>query len=47
LIKDLKEKMGQKAKETVRKQFLMSRLVEEYLDLFNSFKSDFKLIRSS
>lgn len=41
LIKDPKRRaaMGEKAKETVRKKFLMSRLVEDYLDLFSSVVS--------
>ncbi len=45
IIKDtsLQEKMGQKAKESVTKQFLMPRLLEQYLDLFNSFEVSFKL----
>ena len=45
LLKDpkLREKMGKKAKETVRKKFLMTRLVEQYLDLFNSFETNYKL----
>ncbi len=41
---DLRKKIGNKGKETVRKNFLMIRLFEQYLDLFNSFKSDFTLI---
>jgi trehalose synthase len=35
--------MGQKAKETVRKKFLMTRLIEQYLDLFSSFETNFRL----
>ena len=42
---DLRKKMGMRAKKTVEKKFLMSRLIEEYLDLCNSFKTDFKLVR--
>lgn len=34
---DLRRKMGAAARETVRKNFLMTRLLEQYLDLFNSF----------
>lgn len=37
----LRKKMGQKAKESVRKQFLMTRLIEQYLDLFNSIAVNF------
>ena len=39
----LQEKMGQKAKESVRKQFLMPRLIEQYLDLFNSIEASFHI----
>jgi trehalose synthase len=41
--KKMREKMGQKAKETVRKKFLMTRLIEQYLDLFSSFETNFRL----
>jgi trehalose synthase len=44
---DLRKKMGRRAKKTVEKNFLMSRLIEEYLDVCNSFKTDFKLVRNS
>lgn len=40
---DLRESMGRQARETVRQRFLMTRLLEQYLDLFNSFETDFKL----
>ena len=45
LIKDkeLREQLGQKAKETVRQNFLLTRYLEQYLDLLNSFKADFRL----
>lgn len=45
LINDnaLREQLGQKAKESVRKQFLLTRLLEQYLDLFNSFEATFRL----
>jgi trehalose synthase len=45
LIKDkeLREQLGQKAKETVKQNFLMTRYLEQYLDLLNSFKADFRL----
>jgi len=45
LLKDkkLREQMGKKGKETVRKQFLMIRLLEQYLELFNSFKTVYQL----
>jgi trehalose synthase len=41
--KKTRKNMAQKAKETVRKNFLMTRLVEQYLDLFSSFETNFRL----
>jgi trehalose synthase len=35
--------MGKKAKETVRKHFLLTRYVEQYLDLFSSFETIYRL----
>ncbi len=45
LIKDgdLREHLGRKARETVRQRFLLTRLLEQYLDLFNSFEITFQL----
>lgn len=45
LLKDEKKrrKMGEKARESVRKNFLLTRLLGQYLDLFSSFKSNFTL----
>jgi trehalose synthase len=45
LVKDeeLRERMGQKARETVRERFLMIRLLEQYLDLLNSFETVYRL----
>ncbi len=45
LIKDdkLRKQLGEKARETVEKNFLMSRLLEQYLDLFSSFETIYKL----
>jgi trehalose synthase len=47
LIKNekLRRTLGEKARESVLKRFLMTRLLEQYLDLFASFKTDFRLIR--
>jgi trehalose synthase len=42
--KDLRVQLGQRAKETVRNRFLLTRLLEQYLDLFNSFEIDFRLV---
>ncbi|MGH7793142.1 MAG: glycosyltransferase [Thermodesulfobacteriota bacterium] len=45
IIKDkrLRKRMGQRARQTVMKNFLMIRLLEQYLDLFNSFETNFRL----
>ncbi len=45
LLKDasLRERLGAAAKETVRKNFLIPRLAEEWLDLIGSFEASFKL----
>jgi trehalose synthase len=40
---DLRKRLGQKAIETVRQRFLLTRLLEQYLDLFNSFEITFRL----
>jgi trehalose synthase len=34
------------ARETVRRQFLLTRYLEQYLDLFNSFEPSFRLAKS-
>jgi trehalose synthase len=45
LIKDkrLREQLGGKARESVRKQFLLTRYLEQYLDLLNSIEPSFRL----
>jgi trehalose synthase len=45
LLKDekLREEMGRKARETVREKFLLTRYVEEYLDLFGTFDNNLRL----
>lgn len=45
LLKDerLRRAMGEKAKEKVRDRFLMTRLMEEWLDLVASFETNFRL----
>lgn len=45
LVKDehLRQRLGKKAKETVHKKFLLTRNLEEYLDLFNSFETIYRL----
>jgi trehalose synthase len=48
LIKDhkLREQLGREAKESVRRQFLMPRLMEEWLDLIGAFEARFPLRNS-
>lgn len=40
---ELKDSLGEKARETVRTRFLMSRLLEDWLDLFGAFDPRFAL----
>ena len=46
LLKDskLREHMGKQARETVREKFLLTRYLEQYIDLFNSFEPSFRLV---
>ncbi len=37
--RDMRDEMGREARNTVKKKFLMTRLLEQYLDLFNSFET--------
>lgn len=41
----LRDEMGQKAQETVKRNFLLSRLLEQYLDLFGSFETIYLMRR--
>lgn len=47
LIKDrkLRRAMGKRARESVRRRFLMTASVERYLDLFASFETAYRLVR--
>lgn len=45
--KELRMEMGLQAKDSVQKRFLLIRLLEQYLDLFNSFETAYKLKDSS
>jgi trehalose synthase len=47
LIKDreLNRAMGKRAKESVRKKFLLTGSVERYLDLFGSFETSYRLVK--
>lgn len=48
LVRDaeLRWQLGKAARETVRRQFLLTRYLEQYLDLFNSFEPSFRLAKS-
>ena len=37
------KEMGEKGREIVREKFLLSRYIENYIDLFNGFETNFKL----
>ncbi|MHC1742973.1 MAG: glycosyltransferase [Syntrophobacteraceae bacterium] len=45
LLKDeaLRRRLGQKARETVRERLLLSRYIEQYLDLFNGFETVYRV----
>jgi hypothetical protein len=46
LVKDqLRERLGERARETVRRRFLIPRLLEDWLDLITSFEAHFLLAR--
>lgn len=49
LVKDeaLRRRLGEAGRETVRKKFLLSRNLEQYLDLFNAFETNFTLKQGS
>jgi len=37
------QEIGRKGRETVREKFLLTRYVEQYLDLFGAFDKNFRL----
>lgn len=43
---DLRKRLGREAKRTVKEKYLMNRYLEDYLDLFNSFETVYRLRRS-
>ncbi|MGA8159098.1 MAG: glycosyltransferase, partial [Rhodoplanes sp.] len=45
VVKDrgLRDRLGAKARETVRERFLITRLIEDWLDLIGSFEQSFRL----
>ncbi|HKN18240.1 MAG TPA: glycosyltransferase, partial [Dissulfurispiraceae bacterium] len=49
LMKDkkLRLRLGQRAKETVAERFLLTRYMEQYLDLFSSFETVYRLKKKS
>ena len=49
LLKDkkLRFRLGHKARETVAKHFLLTRYMEQYFDLFNSFETAYRLRKKS
>ncbi len=40
---ELRERLGENARETVREHFLMPHMLERYLDLFGSFETIYRL----
>jgi trehalose synthase len=40
---DLRRELGREARETVRQKFLMTRLLEQYLDLLAGFETIYQL----
>lgn len=40
---DLRRRLGEAGRETVRQKFLLSRNLEQYLDIFNAFETNFTL----
>ena len=40
---DLRRRLGKAGRETVRQKFLLSRNLEQYLDLFSAFETNFTL----
>lgn len=49
VVKDpsLRERLGRNARETVRRRFLMTRLMEDWLDLIGSFEARFQLKKAA
>lgn len=49
LLKDekLRKEIGSRAQKTVRERFLMTRLIEQYLDLFSAFEPNFAVNRQT
>jgi trehalose synthase len=43
----LRKKLGENAREMVRERFLLTRLMEEWLDLVGAFEAKFQLHRTA
>jgi hypothetical protein len=41
--KKLREKLGKNARQSVKEKYLMIHYLEKYLELFNSFKTNFTI----
>lgn len=41
---DLRRRMGERARQTVKNHFLLTRLLEDYLDLFGAFETQYRLV---
>ncbi len=41
---NLRRRMGERARESVRERFLLPRLLEQHLDLIGSFEPIFRLV---
>jgi trehalose synthase len=41
---DLRRRMGERARQTVKNDFLLTRLLEDYLDLFGAFETQYRLV---
>jgi len=40
---DLRNRLGEQARKTVKENFLLTRLLENYLDLFGGFRAEYRL----
>lgn len=41
---ELRRQVGERARETVKSRFLLARLLEDYLDLFGAFETQYRLV---
>lgn len=40
---DLRNRLGEQARKTVKENFLLTRLLENHLDLFGGFRAEYRL----